>query len=166
MLRELARRRGREAALMPVVFTSAIGLGDGGTGRRAEGRLDGFGITQTPQVFIDCQAMDDAEGLQVNWDVRDGVFPDGFVDDMFDVFDTLIRGHKGAAGRQRAEDVVHGQVEAEVGQAQQRLTRAMATADLHSGADTGRVAGRQRLDTPGPAPQGPAAVRRRVVHSC
>ncbi|MEU6665606.1 amino acid adenylation domain-containing protein [Streptomyces sp. NPDC046727] len=91
VLRELARRRGRDAALMPVVFTSAIGLGDGGTGRRAQGRLDGFGITQTPQVFIDCQAMDDAEGLQVNWDVREGVFPGGLVDDMFDAFDTLIR---------------------------------------------------------------------------
>ncbi|WP_369362677.1 amino acid adenylation domain-containing protein [Streptomyces sp. CG4] len=91
VLRELARRRGREAALMPVVFTSAIGLGDDGTGGRAEGRLDGFGITQTPQVFIDCQAMDDAEGLQVNWDVREGVFPDGLADDMFDAFDTLIR---------------------------------------------------------------------------
>ncbi|MFJ8313364.1 MULTISPECIES: amino acid adenylation domain-containing protein [unclassified Streptomyces] len=87
VLRELARRRGREAALMPVVFTSAIGLGKGGT----EGRLDGFGITQTPQVFIDCQAMDDAEGLQINWDVREGVFPDRVVDDMFDAFDTLIR---------------------------------------------------------------------------
>ncbi|KPC62704.1 non-ribosomal peptide synthetase [Streptomyces chattanoogensis] len=91
VLRELARRRGRAAALMPIVFTSAIGLGDPGTGQRAAGRLDGFGITQTPQVFIDCQAMDDTEGLQVNWDVRDGVFPEGVVDDMFDAFETLLR---------------------------------------------------------------------------
>ncbi|MFI8520133.1 amino acid adenylation domain-containing protein [Streptomyces sp. NPDC085481] len=106
VLRELARRRGRDAALMPVVFTSAIGLGDAGTGKRAEGRLDGFGITQTPQVFIDCQAMDDAEGLQVNWDVRDGVFPDGLVDDMFDAFDTLIRGLADSDGLWDTADVV------------------------------------------------------------
>ncbi|MEU5305615.1 amino acid adenylation domain-containing protein [Streptomyces noursei] len=92
VLRELARRRGRDAALMPIVFTSAIGLGGTETNGRAQGRLDGFGITQTPQVFIDCQAMDDAEGLQINWDVREGVFPDGLVDDMFDAFETLIRG--------------------------------------------------------------------------
>ncbi|MEW2547698.1 amino acid adenylation domain-containing protein [Streptomyces sp. NPDC047002] len=91
VLRELARRRGREAALMPVVFTSAIGLGDDGTGGRAEGRLDGSGITQTPQVFIDCQAMDDAEGLQVNWDIREGVFPEGLADDMFGAFEALLR---------------------------------------------------------------------------
>ncbi|PJJ05987.1 pyochelin synthetase [Streptomyces sp. 2333.5] len=92
VLRELARRRGRDAALMPIVFTSAIGLGDTEANGRAEGRLDGFGITQTPQVFIDCQAMDDAEGLQVNWDVREGVFPDGLVDDMFDAFESVLRG--------------------------------------------------------------------------
>ncbi|WP_019548768.1 non-ribosomal peptide synthetase [Streptomyces sulphureus] len=90
VLRELARRKGREHALMPVVFTSAIGLGTDGTGGRAEGELDGFGITQTPQVFIDCQAMDNAHGLQINWDVREGVFPDGLVDDMFTAFESLI----------------------------------------------------------------------------
>ncbi|MEV0262290.1 amino acid adenylation domain-containing protein [Streptomyces sp. NPDC050617] len=91
VLRELARRRGREAALMPIVFTSAIGLGDDGDGGRAEGRLDGAGVTQTPQVFIDCQAMDDADGLQVNWDVREGVFPDGMADDMFGAFEAYLR---------------------------------------------------------------------------
>ncbi|GGX23886.1 non-ribosomal peptide synthetase [Streptomyces noursei] len=106
VLRELARRRGREAALMPIVFTSAIGLGDDGTGRRAEGRLDGFGITQTPQVFIDCQAMDDTEGLQVNWDIRDGVFPKGLADDMFDAFDTLIRALADGEDLWDAHDVV------------------------------------------------------------
>ncbi|MCP3801285.1 amino acid adenylation domain-containing protein [Allokutzneria sp. A3M-2-11 16] len=85
VIRELARRRGREAALMPIVFTSAIGIGSTMTGC-----FDGFGITQTPQVFIDCQAMDDADGLRVNWDIRDGVFPDGLVDDMFESFESLL----------------------------------------------------------------------------
>ncbi|PKW14325.1 amino acid adenylation domain-containing protein [Saccharopolyspora spinosa] len=89
VIRELARRRGREEALMPIVFTSAIGIGDG---QPAAARFDGFGITQTPQVFIDCQVMDDADGLRINWDVRDGVFPDGLVDDMFAAFEELMRG--------------------------------------------------------------------------
>ncbi|MFF7991996.1 amino acid adenylation domain-containing protein [Kitasatospora xanthocidica] len=106
VLRELARRRGREAALMPVVFTSAIGLGEDGTERRAEGRLDGFGITQTPQVFIDCQAMDDAEGLQVNWDIREGILPDGLADDMFDAFEALLRELAADDRAWEAEDVV------------------------------------------------------------
>ncbi|GLY51396.1 non-ribosomal peptide synthetase [Lentzea sp. NBRC 102530] len=89
VIRELARRRGREEALMPIVFTSAIGIGGGAP---TAARFDGFGITQTPQVFIDCQAMDDAGGLRINWDVRAGVFPDGLVNDMFAAFETLLRG--------------------------------------------------------------------------
>lgn len=90
VMREVARRRGREAALMPVVFTSAIGLVEPAEGSRLMGKVAGHGISQTPQVFIDCQAMDSAEGLQVNWDVREGVFPDGVMDDMFAAFARLL----------------------------------------------------------------------------
>ncbi|GAA1959075.1 amino acid adenylation domain-containing protein [Amycolatopsis minnesotensis] len=90
VIRDLARRRGRDDALMPIVFTSAIGIGRGGGA--AAGRFDGFGITQTPQVFLDCQAMDDDGGLRVNWDVREGVFPDGLVDDMFAAFEAVLTG--------------------------------------------------------------------------
>ncbi|MBB5158995.1 non-ribosomal peptide synthetase [Saccharopolyspora phatthalungensis] len=107
VIRELARRRGRESALMPIVFTSAIGIGGdrAGTGATA-GRFDGYGITQTPQVYIDCQAMDDEGGLRINWDVRDGVFPDGLVDDMFAAFEDLLRRLATSAGAWEAEHVV------------------------------------------------------------
>lgn len=91
VMRELARRRGREAALMPVVFTSAIGLVEPAEGGKLLGQIAGYGISQTPQVFIDCQAMDSQAGLQVNWDVREGVFPEQLVDDMFDTFANLLR---------------------------------------------------------------------------
>jgi pyochelin synthetase len=90
VMREIARRRGREAALMPIVFTSAIGLVEPTEGNRLKGEINGYGISQTPQVFIDCQAMDTAAGLQVNWDVRKQVFPGGLIDDMFDTFRTLM----------------------------------------------------------------------------
>ncbi|ANN15485.1 non-ribosomal peptide synthetase [Amycolatopsis orientalis] len=85
VVREIARRRGREAALMPVVFTSGIGLGSGD-------RPTGYGITQTPQVFLDCQVTDDAGGLAISWDVRRGIFPDGLIDDMFAAFETHLLG--------------------------------------------------------------------------
>nr|WP_092071411.1 non-ribosomal peptide synthetase [Dendrosporobacter quercicolus]NSL49367.1 non-ribosomal peptide synthetase [Dendrosporobacter quercicolus DSM 1736]SDM25998.1 pyochelin synthetase [Dendrosporobacter quercicolus] len=91
VLREVARRSGREAALMPLVFTSAIGLVEASAEKRLQGELGGFGVSQTPQVFIDCQAMDSPAGLQVNWDVREGVFPDGMADDMFAAFEKLLR---------------------------------------------------------------------------
>ncbi|AUM66268.1 non-ribosomal peptide synthetase [Brevibacillus laterosporus] len=90
VMREMARRRGREAALMPVVFTSAIGLVEPSEGSQLTGKISGYGISQTPQVFIDCQAMDSSAGLQVNWDVREGVFPDQMIDDMFDAFAELL----------------------------------------------------------------------------
>jgi pyochelin synthetase len=106
VMRELARRRGREAALMPIVFTSAIGLGDSADSERPTHRLGGYGITQTPQVFIDCQTMDDAGGLRANWDVREGVFPDGMVDDMFDAFESLLRGLATTDALWQADDVV------------------------------------------------------------
>ncbi|MUK51037.1 non-ribosomal peptide synthetase [Aliivibrio fischeri] len=88
VLREMAKKRGSEAALMPVVFTSAIGLGE--TAAPPTGRKSGRGITQTPQVTLDCQVRDDAFGLEINWDVRQGVFPLGLVEDMFNAFTELL----------------------------------------------------------------------------
>ncbi|QLG95456.1 amino acid adenylation domain-containing protein [Pseudomonas yamanorum] len=84
VMREIGRRRGREAAAMPVVFTSAIGLAI--EPPTASQRRVGHGITQTPQVTLDCQVMDDAHGLHIHWDVRQGVFPDGVVNDMQHAF--------------------------------------------------------------------------------
>jgi pyochelin synthetase len=87
--REVSRRDGPRAALFPVVFTSAIGVG----AEKSDGyRLSdlAYGITQTPQAWIDCQALESEDSLIVNWDVRDGVFPDGLVDDMFSAFGRLL----------------------------------------------------------------------------
>ncbi|MEU6701231.1 amino acid adenylation domain-containing protein [Pseudonocardia sp. NPDC046786] len=89
VMREITRRRGREAALMPVVFTSAIGR-EAGTGTGAGGDSDRFGISQTPQVVIDCQVVDDADGLAANWDVRTGALPEGVVEDMVAAFAELL----------------------------------------------------------------------------
>lgn len=88
VIREIARRRSPDEALMPVVFTSAIGI-DGGATTKSGARF-GYGITQTPQVWIDCQALERDGALLINWDVRDGVFPDGLVDDMFAAFKDLL----------------------------------------------------------------------------
>ncbi|MFH8798221.1 amino acid adenylation domain-containing protein [Streptomyces sp. NPDC017936] len=91
VLRELARRRGRAEALLPVTFTSTL---SGSTGAESASLMPGgelvHGITQTPQVWIDCQVMNDAGGLLVHWDVREGVFPEGVVDDMFAAFRDLV----------------------------------------------------------------------------
>ena len=87
VIRELTRR-GRKSSLMPIVFTSAIGLID--SNHPLVGKVEGYGISQTPQVFIDCQAMDGNFGLQINWDVREDIFPEGMVEDMFRVFEKQL----------------------------------------------------------------------------
>lgn len=90
VIREIARKRGKQDALMPIVFTSAIGLTKTVGNNVSHGRYEGNGISQTPQVFIDCQAMDREDGLWINWDVREGVFPDGMIEDMFAEFEQLL----------------------------------------------------------------------------
>ncbi len=90
VMREL-RRRSDELTLFPVVFTSAIGLNDAaGAGPGGLGRLV-HGISQTPQVWLDCQAMEIGPTLSVNWDLRTGVFPDGLAGAMFATFTGRLR---------------------------------------------------------------------------
>jgi pyochelin synthetase len=90
VLRELTRRRGREAAVLPVVFTGSIGVGGNALSAAGRKARPVYGISQTPQVWIDCQVGDQFGGLDMNWDVREGVFPDGMVDDMFAAFEGLL----------------------------------------------------------------------------
>lgn len=91
LIREIARRRGHGDALMPVVFTSTAGLADhdGGDNLMTDAEF-GYGISQTPQVWLDCQVMERAGGASINWDVRDDVFVPGVVEDMFAAFAGLL----------------------------------------------------------------------------
>ncbi len=92
VLRELTRRTG-EQMLAPVVFTSALNLGElfGPAVRRHFGDPVWI-ISQGPQVLLDAQVTELDGGLLVNWDSRDGAFAPGVVDAMFDAFERLVRG--------------------------------------------------------------------------
>ncbi|MCE7079575.1 non-ribosomal peptide synthetase [Streptomyces sp. ST2-7A] len=90
VLRELTRRRGRQGSMMPVVFTSAIGLSDGLAPQGMMRSQIRNGISQTPQVWVDCQAMEAGGALLVNWDVRDDTVPQPVLDDMFAAFRDLL----------------------------------------------------------------------------
>lgn len=85
VLRDLANINNKKEFLMPYVFTSAIGL----TNKKLIGKYI-YGISQTPQVFIDCQAMDYENELQINWDIREGVFPGELIRSAFNLFEELI----------------------------------------------------------------------------
>ena len=83
VLRDLGRHRGTPV-LAPVVFTSALGLGE----LFCTDVIEAFGtpgwiISQGPQVSLDAQVTEFDGGVLVNWDVREDVFPAGVVDAMF-----------------------------------------------------------------------------------
>ncbi|WP_330229103.1 amino acid adenylation domain-containing protein [Nocardia sp. NBC_00508] len=88
--RDIARRWSVERAAMPVVFTALI---------RELGAADfdgliapsGFGISQTPQVYLDNQVISHRGELIVNWDAVEAIFPAEVLDDMFAAYLCLLR---------------------------------------------------------------------------
>lgn len=91
VLREMNRRRNK-SVIIPVVFTSMIGVGDNSRqdGEFMRGARLTYGISQTPQVWIDCQVSERCGELHLNWDVRSGIFPEGMIEDAFAVFEQLL----------------------------------------------------------------------------
>ncbi len=106
VMRELARAGGR--AMMPVVFTSTLNLvrpwEAEGDEERPEERLgeDAYGISQTPQVWIDHQVAEERGELAYNWDVVDGLFPAGMIQEMFAAYRDLVERLGAEEGSPRA----------------------------------------------------------------
>ncbi|MCW8221296.1 hypothetical protein H5I60_33180, partial [Streptomyces griseolus] len=92
LLREFGRRTGTVDAAAPVVFTSAVGVGDA----TLAGPDTGFpakvwGISQSPQVCLDNQVTEESGNLVVTWDAVESLFPEGVLDAMFDAHARLLR---------------------------------------------------------------------------
>ncbi len=92
VLRDLGRHRGTQF-LAPVVFTSALGLGELFAAEVTEAfGTPGWILSQGPQVLLDAQVTEFNGGVLVNWDVREGAFAPGVIDAMFAYHrDELIR---------------------------------------------------------------------------
>ena len=94
--RELARRspHPRRGSLMPVVFTSLLGLDiDALIATDGSPRLLSEPLvvhTSTPQVWFDHQAMIRGGRLIYNWITIDELFPQGLVAAMFEAYEQLI----------------------------------------------------------------------------
>ena len=85
-IRELTRSQGvGPKAIMPVVFTSLLSLGDGNERTPWAGQLGqtAYAVTQTPQVYLDFIAQEDGDALAINWDAVDDLFPPDLLDDLF-----------------------------------------------------------------------------------
>ncbi|MFS0581059.1 amino acid adenylation domain-containing protein [Brevibacillus sp. 179-C9.3 HS] len=91
--RELAKQTGEHNGVaMPVVFTSALGV-EQWSGSDADGKWLGklvYNITQTPQVWLDHQVVEQDGELLLIWDAVEGLFPEGLLADMFSAYCDLL----------------------------------------------------------------------------
>ncbi len=87
LMRDITAEKGNDNAIYPFVFTGSIGLVQS---ESISGNIGDFGISSTPQVFIDCQAMDSERGLDVNFDIRDGIFLPEIERALFNYFSNLM----------------------------------------------------------------------------
>ncbi|GAB3212944.1 amino acid adenylation domain-containing protein [Nocardia tengchongensis] len=92
VLRDLGRLRA-EPVLAPIVYTSAINLGELFADRVTETFGDPVWIiSQGPQVLLDAQVTEVRGGLLLNWDVRADAFPPAMVETMFTRYiDAVLR---------------------------------------------------------------------------
>ena len=89
VLREIARLRGEfKRSAMPVVFTSALNMESVGRDVSVFDKLGEwvYGISQTPQVWLDHQVYEQDGNLILIWDAVEELFPEGLLDDMFDAY--------------------------------------------------------------------------------
>lgn len=83
VLRELRKAHTNKDYFLPIVFTSSIGAIDN---RFDYLEMGDYGISQTPQVFLDCQVMEINGDLQINWDIRKGIFPTNLIENAMEKY--------------------------------------------------------------------------------
>ncbi|MBB0242581.1 hypothetical protein FNQ90_00280, partial [Streptomyces alkaliphilus] len=91
VLRDLSRAHHGEQVLAPVVYTSALNVGE----LFSEEFQEIFGqpewvVSQVPQVWLDAQLSEVRGGLLVNWDARETLFAEGVLDAMFAAYRSLF----------------------------------------------------------------------------
>lgn len=87
VLRDLGRASGA-TTVIPVVFTSALGPSVSPSADAVYELV--YGVSRTPQVWIDCQAFELGGSFNINWDVRDGIFEPKLIEDMWSSFTDIL----------------------------------------------------------------------------
>jgi yersiniabactin nonribosomal peptide synthetase len=91
VMRQLARRRQLASTSMPVVFTSALGFeGDRFLARRSWLKPH-WGISQTPQIWLDHQVYESEGELCFNWDAVEALFDPQQLEAMFNAYTNLLK---------------------------------------------------------------------------
>jgi amino acid adenylation domain-containing protein len=113
VLRQIARRQSA-GVMMPVVFTSMLGLTRSLGGRSPVFGTEVYGISQTPQVTLDHIVLgEDGGALRYCWDAIEDLFPAGMLDAMFSAYrhrlDELADGRWEEEGSSLVPEVQQGQ---------------------------------------------------------
>ncbi|MFL6335768.1 MAG: condensation domain-containing protein, partial [Pyrinomonadaceae bacterium] len=93
VMRDLTRMRGGSSNVtMPVVFTSLINIGISGQSNSMLSTLGEvvYSISQTPQVWLDHQVLEQGGALIFNWDAVADLFPPSLLDEMFSAYRLLL----------------------------------------------------------------------------
>lgn len=91
VMRDIAREAGTPAAAMPVVFTSALGFDGGRFLHHGSWLRPNWGISQTPQVWLDHQVYESDGDLCFNWDIVEALFAPADLRAMFAQYEALLR---------------------------------------------------------------------------
>lgn len=93
ILRDLNRRQNSHSSVLPIVFTSGIGMNTAGFDSNSLLSLGqiGYSVSQTPQVWLDHQVIEKEGGLFLSWDTVDSLFPKNLVNDMFNAYKAIVR---------------------------------------------------------------------------
>lgn len=112
--RELKKRTGNmQGAIMPVVFTSGLGIEQWNEGKWL-GKLN-YNISQTPQVWLDHQVVEMDGCLCLFWDAVEELFYPGMLDDMFHAYTSLLRNIAGnpAIAEEKSNTLVKAEISEE-----------------------------------------------------
>ncbi|PYP84883.1 MAG: non-ribosomal peptide synthetase [Blastocatellia bacterium AA13] len=90
IMRNAARSQGKSAITLPVVFTSLLNQKTESRPKTLWMGEPVYGISQTPQVWLDHQVFEEDEALFFQWDAVEDLFPPGFISDMFDTYRGLL----------------------------------------------------------------------------
>jgi yersiniabactin nonribosomal peptide synthetase len=77
-----AVRQERLGALAPVVFTSTLDIAPADAALPRLPLVPGYGVSQTPQVWLDHQLVERDGALLVHWDAVEEMFPPGLLDEL------------------------------------------------------------------------------------
>ncbi len=93
VLGEWTRAQGSTASA-PVVFTSAVGLTSGSAGDEVISKTwlgeCVFSVSETPQVWLDHQVVEDNGFVTLSWDAVEELFPEALLDEMFGAYVELV----------------------------------------------------------------------------